>query len=98
MLEPIAFLRPALDIPHGHHERWDGAGYPRGLQGTMIPPAARLFSVVDVWDSLRHTRPYKPAWSVDDSRRFIQSGRGTQFDPEAVDAFLALLDAGAVVD
>lgn len=59
MLSPIAFLRPALDIPHCHHEKWDGTGYPRGLKGEAIPLAARLFAVVDVWDALRSDRPYR---------------------------------------
>jgi putative two-component system response regulator len=62
MIEPIAFLRPALPIPLCHHERWDGQGYPRGLRGEEIPLVARLFAVVDVWDALRSDRPYRPAW------------------------------------
>ena len=93
MLEPVAFLRPALDIPYCHHERWDGRGYPRGLSGTMIPHAARLFAIVDVWDALRHARPYKTAWSVEEARGLIVEGRGTQFEPDVVDAFLKMVDA-----
>ena len=54
LLSPIAYLRPALDIPYCHHEKWDGTGYPRGLKGEQIPLAARLFAVVDVWDALRY--------------------------------------------
>ena len=56
------FLRPALDIPYCHHERWDGAGYPRGLKGEQIPLAARAFAAVDIWDALSHDRPYRKAW------------------------------------
>jgi putative nucleotidyltransferase with HDIG domain len=62
LLEPISFLRPALDIPHYHHERWDGTGYPDGLKGVEIPLPARIFAVVDVWDALTSDRPYRPAW------------------------------------
>ncbi|TLM99754.1 GAF domain-containing protein, partial [bacterium] len=58
LLKPIRFLHPALDIPYCHHERWDGSGYPRGLKGTQIPLAARIFAVVDVWDALVSDRPY----------------------------------------
>ncbi len=65
MLSPIAYLRPALDIPHYHHERWDGTGYPCGLRGEEIPLAARIFAVVDVWDALCSDRPY----SVDGQRK-----------------------------
>ena len=92
MLAPIDFLGPALDIPYCHHERWDGTGYPRGLDGPAIPLAARIFSVVDVWDALRSARPYREAW--DDERVIdeIVAGSGTHFDPEVVEAFLVLLD------
>jgi HD-GYP domain-containing protein (c-di-GMP phosphodiesterase class II) len=63
MLLPILYLRPALDIPYCHHERWDGTGYPRGLKGEEIPLTARIFAVVDVWDALTSDRPYRDAWS-----------------------------------
>ncbi|MDP1779989.1 MAG: HD domain-containing phosphohydrolase, partial [Anaerolineales bacterium] len=62
LLLPIAYLRPALDIPYCHHEKWDGTGYPRGLKGEQIPLAARLFAIVDVWDALRFDRPYRQGW------------------------------------
>ena len=61
-LAPIAFLRPALDIPYCHHEKWDGTGYPRGLKGEQIPLAARIFAAVDIWDACAPTRPYREAW------------------------------------
>jgi PAS domain S-box-containing protein len=92
MLSPIEFLRPALDIPYCHHERWDGKGYPRGLKGEQIPLAARVFAVVDVWDALRSGRPYREAWPDDMVREYIRSHRGTHFDPQVVDAFLRLTD------
>jgi PAS domain S-box-containing protein len=91
MLSPITFLRPALDIPYLHHEKWDGTGYPRGLKGEQIPPAARIFAVVDVWDALRSDRPYRPAWSEELAREHIASQAGTHFDPNVVSKFLGLL-------
>src|SRR5208337_687918 len=63
LLLPIPYLRPALDIPYCHHEKWNGMGYPRGLKGEEIPLAARIFAVVDIWDALRSDRPYRSAWS-----------------------------------
>jgi putative two-component system response regulator len=71
MLEPIKFLRPALDIPRCHHEKWDGTGYPNGLKGNQIPLAARVFAVVDVWDALRSKRPYHDAWPDQRACQFI---------------------------
>jgi len=88
MLSPIAFLRPALDIPYCHHEKWDGTGYPRGLRDELIPLAARLFAVVDVWDALRSDRPYRPGWPDDKVREHIRAGAGAHFDPRAVEIFL----------
>ncbi len=88
MLEPIAFLRPALDIPYCHHERWDGTGYPRGLIGEQIPLAARIFAVVDIWDALRHDRPYRSAWPEEAVRAHLRSLAGTHLDPTVVAAFL----------
>jgi putative two-component system response regulator len=83
MLYPIAYLRPALEIPLCHHEKWDGTGYPRGLKGEEIPLAARLFSVVDVWDALTSDRPYRPAWSRQKALDYIRDQTGKHFDPQA---------------
>ncbi len=91
MLSPIEYLRPALDIPYCHHEKWDGTGYPRGLTGEQIPLPARLFAVVDVWDALRSDRPYRPGWSEDRVLEYIQAQSGTHFDPFAVELFARLL-------
>jgi PAS domain S-box-containing protein/putative nucleotidyltransferase with HDIG domain len=88
LLAPIAFLRPALDIPYCHHERWDGTGYPRGLRGAAIPLAARVFAVVDVWDALLSDRPYRAAWPEAQVRAYIHAQAGTHFDPAVVAAFL----------
>jgi putative nucleotidyltransferase with HDIG domain len=92
MLAPIPYLRPALDIPYSHHEKWDGTGYPRGLQGEEIPLAARIFAVIDVWDALTSDRPYRKAWSEAKTRAYIQEQAGKHFDPQVVDAFLPLMD------
>jgi HD-GYP domain-containing protein (c-di-GMP phosphodiesterase class II) len=88
MLSPISYLRPSLDIPYCHHEKWDGTGYPRGLKGKQIPLSARLFAVVDVWDALRSDRPYRKAWPEDKVLQHIQQNANTHFDPQAVDIFL----------
>ena len=88
MLSPIAYLRPPLDIPYCHHEKWDGTGYPRGLKGEQIPLAARIFAVVDVWDALTSDRPYRSAWSKEKTLEHIRAGAGTHFDSEIVDVFL----------
>jgi len=91
MLAPVAFLRPALDIPRCHHEKWDGTGYPQCLRGEQIPLAARLFAVVDVWDALRSDRPYRKAWDRGRVLDHIQGLSGTHFDPRVVGAFLPLM-------
>lgn len=91
LLAPIAYLHPALDIPYCHHEKWDGTGYPHGLQGDQIPLAARLFAVVDVWDALRSDRPYRPAWSAEKVREHIRTLAGTHFDPQVVEVFLNIV-------
>lgn len=90
MLLPIRYLRPALDIPYCHHEKWDGTGYPRGLKGGQIPLSARIFSVVDVWDALRSDRPYRPAWTREKTLEHIRSLAGVHFDPQVVTFFLKM--------
>jgi PAS domain S-box-containing protein len=92
LLSPIPFLRSALEIPYCHHERWDGSGYPRQLRGEQIPLAARIFSVVDVWDALRTDRPYRKAWPEAQVRIHLRELSGVLFDPQVVHAFLELLD------
>jgi HD-GYP domain-containing protein (c-di-GMP phosphodiesterase class II) len=100
MLSSIRYLRPALDIPYCHHEKWDGTGYPRGLRGEQIPLAARLFAVVDVWDALRSDRPYRAGWPQEQVLDYIRGQAGTHFDPKAVDLFLQLMceQGGCVID
>jgi putative nucleotidyltransferase with HDIG domain len=92
MLRGVDFLRPALDIPYCHHERWDGTGYPRGLRREEIPLAARLFSIVDVWDALRYDRAYRAGWPAERVREHLREGAGTQFDPSVVPVFLRVLE------
>jgi putative nucleotidyltransferase with HDIG domain len=88
LLLPIPFLRPALDIPYCHHEKWNGMGYPRGLKREEIPLAARIFALVDIWDALRSNRPYRSAWSEEKALEYLRSMSGTHFDPRVVQRFL----------
>ena len=96
MLLPIEFLRPALEIPLSHHERWDGSGYPSGLKGEEIPVAARLFAVVDVWDALSSARPYKEPWPADRIIAHIRAASGSHFDPAVIPLFERSLAAAVM--
>jgi putative two-component system response regulator len=87
MILSIEYLRPALDIPYCHHEKWDGSGYPRGLKGEAIPLAARIFAVVDVWDALTSDRPYRKAWENQRAMEYIHDQAGKHFDPQLVEQF-----------
>lgn len=91
MLSRIAYLKAALDIPSCHHEKWDGTGYPHGIQGTQIPMAARIFALVDVWDALRSDRPYRQAWTEEKALEYICEQKGTHFDPEVVEVFQQMI-------
>ncbi|MEX1247179.1 MAG: HD domain-containing phosphohydrolase [Anaerolineales bacterium] len=90
-MEQVDFLKPALDIPYAHHEKWDGSGYPRGLRGEEIPLAARIFAIVDVWDALTSDRPYRAAQGFDQTMREIEAQSGRHFDPQVVKAFRKLM-------
>jgi putative nucleotidyltransferase with HDIG domain len=92
LLSDISFLEPALDIPYCHHEKWDGSGYPRGLKDGEIPLAARIFSVVDVWDALLSDRPYRGAWAEDTAIEYLRAESGKYFDPQVVATFLEILN------
>lgn len=87
LLSQIPFLQPALDIPHYHHEKWDGSGYPRHLKGEEIPLAARIFAVVDVWDALRSERPYRAAWPEEKVLEYLRQQAGSHFEPKIVQLF-----------
>ena len=91
MLQPIHYLHQALDIPYCHHEKWDGTGYPRALQGEEIPLVARIFAVMDVWDALTSDRPYRAAWSHEKALEHIQEQSGKHFDPRVVERFTELI-------
>ncbi len=93
MLKHISFLEPALDIVLCHQERFDGTGYPRGLKDLEIPLGARIFAVVDTFDAMTSDRPYRAALGVREVREEVQRCKGTQFDPNVVDAFLSIEDA-----
>jgi HD-GYP domain-containing protein (c-di-GMP phosphodiesterase class II) len=84
---PIEYLRDCLSIPYSHHEKWDGTGYPLGLKGDQIPLPARLFAIVDVWDTLSSDRVYGKAWQPEKIMEYIQRQSGCHFDPEVVDLF-----------
>jgi HD-GYP domain-containing protein (c-di-GMP phosphodiesterase class II) len=91
MLKDIEYLRPALSIPHYHHERWNGTGYPEGLKGKAIPMEARIFAVVDAWDALTSDRPYRDAWSREKTRQYLLDQAGKEFDPQVVEVFMQLI-------
>lgn len=96
LLSPIAYLRKAIIIPYCHHEKWDGTGYPRKLQGEEIPLAARIFTIVDVWDALRSDRPYRSAWPREKVLEYIKEQSGSHFDPAVTEAFVEMLEEGNI--
>ncbi len=92
MVYPILSLRHLCPTIRGHHERWDGKGYPDGLKGEKIPLPARILAVVDVFDALRAERPYKASMDMEQVRQILAEGKGTHFDPDCVEAFLRVLE------
>jgi putative two-component system response regulator len=86
------YLKHCEDICYGHHERWDGKGYPRGLKGEEIPLAARIAALADVYDALVCARVYKAALPYDEAVAIIKEGRNTQFDPVLADALVNIRD------
>jgi HD-GYP domain-containing protein (c-di-GMP phosphodiesterase class II) len=97
IVSPIRFLAGAVEIVRTHHERWDGLGYPQGLQGEEIPLAARIFAIADSFDAMTSDRPYRAAMPLERALDEIEAGSGTQFDPGVVDAFLDLVEDGLVL-
>ena len=87
-LAPIDYLAGSIDIPRYHHENWDGSGYPHGLKGKKIPIAARLFTIVDVWDALLSDRPYRAAWPQQEAMDYIRGQSGKKFDPKVTKVFI----------
>ena len=96
LLSPVTYLAPALDIPHWHHERWDGTGYPDRLRGDAIPFTARLFAFADVYDALTSNRPYRSAWRKQEALEYIREQSGKHFDPDIVPVFLELVNAKSI--
>jgi putative nucleotidyltransferase with HDIG domain len=94
MLKPVSFLQNALDIPLYHHEKWDGTGYPYGLEGEKIPLQARVFAVADVYDALISNRPYRKAWSKQQAVQYLLEEKGKHFDPQVVDLFVKVIVKG----
>jgi HD-GYP domain-containing protein (c-di-GMP phosphodiesterase class II) len=92
LLIDVPHLRSATEIPLYHHERWNGSGYPHGLKGEEIPLAARVFSVVDIWDALTNDRPYRKAWPAEKAKAYLSEQSNILLDAQVVQAFLELLD------
>lgn len=84
-------LKMAATIAHTHHEKWDGNGYPRGLRGEDIPLPGRIAAIADVFDALTSSRPYKPAWKLEDALQLMRTNRGSHFDPTLIDVFFEAL-------
>ena len=94
ILRPLEYLGLVREIVLGHHERWDGTGYPNGLGSDHIPIGSRILAVVDAWESMTTSRPWRPAMSREEALSELQEGAGGQFDPDVVAAFLQLLEGG----
>ncbi|HEX7556381.1 MAG TPA: HD domain-containing phosphohydrolase, partial [Leptolinea sp.] len=92
LLSAIPYLNDSLDVPYSHHEHWDGSGYPRGLKGKEIPLAARIFTIVDVWDALLSDRPYRDGWEPKKIKNYIIENKALLFDPDLVDLFIKMLE------
>jgi HD-GYP domain-containing protein (c-di-GMP phosphodiesterase class II)/signal transduction histidine kinase len=94
ILRPIEYLGLVREIVLGHHERWDGSGYPHGLEGDRIPMGSRILAVVDAWESMTTSRPWRPAMAREAAVVELRQGAGGQFDPDVVEAFIRLLERG----
>uniref|UniRef100_A0A832ML42 GAF domain-containing protein n=1 Tax=Eiseniibacteriota bacterium TaxID=2212470 RepID=A0A832ML42_UNCEI len=92
IIRPLEYLGTVRDIILAHHERWDGRGYPRGLQGEEIPVGARILAVVDAWESMVHARPWRPARRAEEAAEELRREAGRQFDPDAVGALLRVVE------
>jgi len=90
LVKDCSWLEDSIDVILNHHEKFDGSGYPYKVKGLNIPKIARIFTIVDVFDALTSKRPYKKAFSYEDSINFIKNGRGTHFDSNLVDIFIQI--------
>jgi len=97
IISQMRFARDVAPIIHGHHEYWDGSGYPYGLSGEAIPLGARIITIVDAYDAMMTDRPYRAALGDDESLRRLRNGRGSQFDPDLLDIFINLVENNMVV-
>jgi putative two-component system response regulator len=88
----LPHIQMAVDVARHHHEYWDGSGYPDGIAGGAIPEAARITALADVFDVLAHARPYKQAWSLRDSLDELRRLKGTRFDPDMTEVFIAMIE------
>lgn len=95
--DAVSFLRYAREIAYGHHEKWDGTGYPQGLSGDAIPLSARIMAVADVYDALISRRVYKPPMSHNQAVHLIIQGRATHFDPAIIDLLVDVIDEFQVI-
>ena len=93
----VPFLKFAKEIAYSHQEKWDGSGYPEGLSGDDIPISARLMAVADVYDALISRRVYKSPMPHDDAVKIMMEGKGSHFDPDMIDAFIACQDQFRVI-
>lgn len=96
-MEGDNYLKEARNMAAYHHERWDGKGYPEGLHGEVIPLSARIMAVADVFDALTSPRVYKPGFPIEKALAIIEEGKGTQFDPKCVEAFMDSLDEVKII-
>jgi cyclic di-GMP phosphodiesterase len=97
IISQMRFARDVGPIILGHHENWDGGGYPHGLGGEDIPIGARIITIVDAYDAMTTDRPYRKALDLPEVLRRLRAGRGTQFDPNVLDVFLDLLTSGRLI-
>ena len=97
IISQMRFARDVAPIISGHHEYWDGSGYPLGLKGEEIPIGARIITIVDAYDAMTTDRPYRAALSDEEAIRRLQAGRGTQFDPDLLEVFLELIKTGKLL-
>jgi len=97
ILEPVEAMASIVPCVLHHHERWDGTGYPDGLAGEAIPRLARIIAVADTFDAITTNRPYRKAMPIQEARRRLMEGRGTQWDATCVDAIVALIDANELI-
>ena len=97
IVSQMRFARDVAPIINGHHEYWDGSGYPQGLSGEAIPIGARIITIVDAYDAMMTDRPYRAALGEVEALRQLHQGRGSQFDPELLDLFVNLVEKGLLV-